>query len=172
MKEYMRFSARDLFMNPAMEGILPQFERGSKLQNVYSFAEVENKVLKYLAGALNGTITGNGELTVQGKHQAVMNRVRQLQPLIETFFDNMPRVAAAIRQNRTFYLPYANRKQIEETQTAAGKAKVMKCVLENFQYNAELGGLNSVKKEPPETFSRKKRQWEQRVGYHGRLKQV
>lgn len=159
-------------MNPAMEGILPQFERGVKVQNVYSFAEVESRVLKYLAGALGGTITGNGELVVNGKQQAVLSRVRQLQPLIEAFFDNMPKVAAAVRRNKPFYLPYATRKQIEETKTAAGKAKVMQSVMDNFQYNTELGSLNSVRKEPPETFSRKKRQWEQKVGYLRRLKQV
>lgn len=159
-------------MNPAMEGILPQFERGVKVQNVYSFAEVEQRVLKYLAGALNGAITGNGELLVNGKQQAVLSRVRQLQPLIEAFFDNMPKVAAAIRKNKTFYLPYANCSQIEETKTAAGKAKVLQGVMDNFQYNTELGSLNGVKKEPPETFARKKRQWEQKVGYFRRLKKI
>lgn len=159
-------------MNPAMEGILPQFERGVKVQNVYSFAEVESRVLKYLAGALNGTITGDGELVVNGKQQAVLSRVRQLQPLIEAFFNNMPKVAAAVRQNKSFYLPYANRKQIEETQTAAGKVKVMQSVMDNFQYNTELGSLNSIKKEPSDTFTRKKRQWEQKVGYFRRLKKI
>ncbi len=159
-------------MNPAMEGILPQFERGVKVQNVYSFAEVESRVLKYLAGALNGTITGDGELVVNGKQQAVLSRVRQLQPLIEAFFNNMPKVAAAVRQNKSFYLPYANRKQIEETQTAAGKVKVMQSVMDNFQYNTELGSLNSVKHEKPEQFTKNRRAWEKKVGYKGRLKFV
>lgn len=159
-------------MNPAMEGILPQFERGAKVQNVYSFAEVERRVLKYLAGALNGTVTGDGELVVRGKHQAVLSRVRLLQPLIETFFDNMPKVAAAVRQNKFFYLPYANRKQLEDIKTPAGKIKAMRAVMDNLQYNPDLGALNSIKREKPEQFTKNRRAWEKKVGYKGRLKFV
>lgn len=155
-----------------MEGILPQFESGEKIKNVYSFAEVERKVLRYLASALNGTVTGDGELVVNGKHDTVLNRVRLLKPLIEGFFDNMPKVAAALRRNVPLYMPYANRKQLEETRTPAGKIKAMQSVMDNFQYNADLGALNSVKKERPDTFTRKKQQWEQKVGYDRSLRNM
>lgn len=162
---------RDLFMNPALAGVFPQFKPTDKLQNVYSFAEVEARVLKYLAAALNGTVAGNGELVVHGKHQAVLSRVRALQPLIEGFFNNMPKVAQALRRNTPLYLPYANKKQLEDITTPAGKAKAMRAVMDNFQYNTDLGAPNSVKHERPEQFARNKKAWEKKVGYR-RLKQV
>ena len=172
MSEYnTNLRARDLFMNPALKNVFPQFERGAKLQNVYSFAEVEQQVLKYLAAALNGSVTGNGELTVRGKQQTVLSRVRQLQPLIEGFFNNMPKVVRAIRSNAPLYLPYANRKQLEDIKTPSGKLKAMRAVMDNFQYNADMGALNSVKHEKTEEFARHKRAWEKKVGYR-RLKQI
>ena len=59
MRYNNRLRMQDLFMNPALAGVFPQFKRGKKLQNVYSYAEVEKRVAEYLAGALNGTITGD-----------------------------------------------------------------------------------------------------------------
>ena len=162
---------KDLFMNSAMAGVFPQFDPGEKLQSVYSFAEVERHVLKYLAAVLNGKITSDGEMVVNGKHQLVLSRVRQLQPLIESFFNNMPKVAQALRRNTPLYLPYATRKQLEDTKTVEGKIKAMRAVMENFQYNAELGALNSVKNEREEQFSRNKKAWETKVGYR-RLKRI
>lgn len=158
-------------MNPALEGILPQFSPSDKLQNVYSFAEIESRVQKYLAGALNGTITGEGELIVNGKQQQVLSRVRQLQPLIEGFFNNLPKVVQALRRNTPLYLPYATKKQLEDITTPAGKTKAMQAVMDNFQYNTDLGALNSVKNEKPEQFARNKKAWETKVGYR-RLKKV
>lgn len=173
MQQYNnRLRMQDLFMNPALARVFPQFTPGAKLKNVYSFAETEEKVLKYLASALNGTITGASELVVRGKQQAVLSRVRQLQPLIESFFNNIPKVAAALRKNAPLYLPYAARKQLEDIKTPAGKIKALRAVMDNFQYNTDLGALNSVKHERPELFRKNKSAWERKVGYKGRLKFV
>ena len=171
MRYNNRLRMQDLFMNPALAGVFPQFERGEKLQNVYSFAEVEKRVAEYLAGALNGTITGEGEITVRGKQQDVLSRVRQLQGLIESFFNDTPKVVAALRRNTPLYLPYATLKQLERLHTTEDKIKAMQAVMENFQYNTELGSLNTVKHEGAEQFARHKREWETKVGYR-RLKKI
>ena len=72
-------------MNPNLDGIFPQFEKGEKLQNVYSFAKTEERVRKYLVKALNGKLLTDGSIAVNGKHQAVLSRVRALQAVIEGF---------------------------------------------------------------------------------------
>lgn len=162
---------RDLFMNSRLAGVFPQFAPGEKLQNVYSFAQTEKRVRDYLVAALNGTITADGSIAVKGKQPAVLNRVRALQAVIEGFINDMPKVVQALRKNAPLYLPYATLKQLEDTKTTAGKIKAMRAVLDNFQYNPDLGALNSVKKENPEQFDRNKRAWEKKVGYR-RLKKV
>lgn len=162
---------RDLFMNPRLAGVFPQFAPGEKLQNVYSFAQTEKRVRDYLAAALNGTITADGSIAVNGKQPAVLSRVRALQAVIEGFINDMPKVVQALRKNAPLYLPYATLKQLEDTKSTAGKIKAMRAVLDNFQYNPDLGALNSVKKENPEQFDRNKRTWEKKVGYR-RLKKV
>lgn len=158
-------------MNPALAGVFPQFSEKDRLQNVYSFKEIEDKVQNYLVGALNATVTGAGELVVKGQHQSVMNRVRQLQPLIEGLFNNIPKVVQALRNNTALYLPYATMKQLEDIKTPAGKTKALRLVLDNFQYNTDFGALNSIKKEQPDGFSRNKKAWETKVN-HRRLKKI
>ena len=162
---------RDLFMNPKLAGVFPQFDPGEKLQNVYSFAQTEKRVRDYLVVALNGKITAEGEIAVKGKQSAVLSRVRALQAVIESFINDMPKVVQALRKNTPLYLPYATLKQLEETKTSAAKIKAMRAVMDNFQYNSDMGALNSVKNEKPEQFAKNKKAWEKKVGYR-RLKRV
>lgn len=162
---------RDLFMNPQLAGVFPQFAPGERLQNVYSFAQTEKRVSDYLVAALNGKMTADGEIVVKGKQQTVLSRVRALQALIESFINDMPKVVQALRKNAPLYLPYATLKQLEETKTTAAKIKAMRAVMDNFQYNSDMGALNSVKNEQPEQFARNKKAWEKKVGYR-RLKKV
>ncbi len=171
MRYNNRLRMQDLFMNPELAGVFPQFERGEKLQTVYSYAEVERKVAQYLAGALNGSVSGDGEITVRGKQKDVLARVRQLQALIEGFFNNMPSVVAGLKRNVPLYLPYATLKQLGQLQTTEDKIKAMQAVMDNFQYNTDLCALNSVKHERTDTFAQNKREWEGKVGYR-RLKKV
>jgi hypothetical protein len=163
---------RGLFQNPALAGVFPQFGKGEteRPQNAPSYAETERRVQSYLAAALNGSVTGDGEITVKGKHQTVLNRVRLLQPLIEGLFDNAPKVAAAVRKDAPLYLPYATRKQIEDLKSPAGKTRALSEAVDNLQYNAALGALNGVKNEPPAQFERNRREWETKVGM--RLKRI
>ena len=158
-------------MNPKLADVFPQFEKGEKLQNVYSFAKTEERVKKYLVAALNGKITADGDITVKGKKEAVLSRVRAMQAVIEGFINDMPKVVQALRKNTPLYLPYATLKQLEETKSSAAKIKAMKAVMDNFQYNSDLGALNTIKNEKPEQFARNKKTWEKKVGYR-RLKKA
>lgn len=162
---------RDLFMNPRLAGVFPQFAPGERLQNVYSFAQTEKLVQDYLVAALNGTITAEGAIAVKGQQPAVLSRVRALQAVIEGFINDMPKVVQALRKNTPLYLPYATLKQLEETKTSVAKIKAMRAVMDNFQYNSDMGALNSVKNEKPEQFAKNKKAWEKKVGYR-RLKRV
>lgn len=173
MQEYNRnIHIRDLFMNAQLANVFPQFDAGEKLQNMYSQAKTEERVKKYLVAALNGKITPDGDIAVNGKQAAVLARVRTLQAIIESFINNTPKIVQALRKNTPLYLPYATLKQLEDTKTTAGKIKAMRAVMDNFQYNPDLGALNSVKKENPEQFDRNKKAWEKKVGYSRRLKKV
>ena len=172
MQEYNnRIRTRDVFMNAQLAGVFPQFEPGERLQNAYSFAKTEERVQKYLVAALNGKITPEGDIAVNGKQAAVLARVRALQAIIEGFINDMPKVVQALRENTPLYLPYATLKQLEETKTTAAKIKAMRAVMDNFQYNSDMNALNSVKNEKPEQFAKNKRAWERKVGYR-RLKRV
>lgn len=162
---------RDIFLNPALKGIFPQMD-GVKLQNVYSFAEVEKRVQTYLAQVLNARYDDDGELVVKGKHKTVINRVKQLTPLIEGFFNNMPKIVAGIRRNTPLYLPYASIEQLKNLHTTAQKIKAMQAVMDNFQYRHDLGVENSISNESDEVFARKQKAWQRKVGYSGRLKRV
>ena len=172
MQEYNnRIRTRDVFMNAQLAGVFPQFEPDERLQNAYSFAKTEERVKKYLVAALNGKITPDGDIAVNGKQAAVLARVRTLQAIIESFINNTPKIVQALRKNTPLYLPYATLKQLETTKSTAAKIKAMRAVMDNFQYNSDMNALNSVKNEKPEQFAKNKRAWERKVGY-GRLKRV
>ncbi len=172
MQQYNnRIRTRDIFMNPKLVGVFPQFEPGEQLQNVYSFAQTEKRVCDYLVAALNGEITADGIIAVNGKHETVLNLVRALQAVIEGFINDMPKVIQALRNNTPLYLPYVSVKQLQNTDTLEAKIKAMQAVMDNFQYNSDLDALNSIKHEKPAQFERNKHAWEKKVGYR-RLKRV
>lgn len=172
MQQYNdRLRMRDLFMNPRLACVFPQFSMNEKLQGTLTICEIKKRVVEYLASALNGTITGDGMLSVNGKVQTVLNHVRQFQPLVEGLYNNIPKIAQALKSNTVLYLPYATCKQLENIKSLDGKIKAMQAVIDNFQYNSELGALNSVRKEKPEQFALNKKLWERKVGYR-RLKKI
>lgn len=165
-----QFGMRDLFMNPNLAGIFPQFSPNEKLQNVYSFAKTEKRIQDYLVSVFSGTVTEDGAIAINGKKHAVLNRIRTLKPLLESFMNDMPKVVKALRRNTPLYLPYATLKQIEDIKSTSGKVKAMQVVMDNFQYNEDFGALNSVKNESPSTFEKNRRAWSNKVGR--RLKKV
>lgn len=158
-------------MNPALEGIFPQFDKIENLQDVYSFANTEERVKKYLIRVLRARETDGGELIAKGKQYMILRRVQELAPLIEGLFKDMPKVVKALRANTKLYLPYATIKQMAGISGREAKQRALKFVLDNFQYNSDFGALNSIKNQSPAMFARYKREWELKVNYR-RLKQI
>lgn len=166
-----QFGMRDLFMNPKLSNVFPQFDRNTVNGGTLTDTDIESKVKSYLVAALNATVTGQNELTVNGTYDAVLRRVQRLQALIEGIFNNIPTVMQSMQKNTRLYLPYATLQQIADVKSIDGKSKAMQAVIDNLQYNGDFNALNSVKYEKTEEFRRNQRAWEKRVGYR-RLKKV
>jgi len=154
----------DLFRNPKMAKILPQFPKNIPLQNVYSFAEIQRRVAVYLCKALGGRKI-NGELIVKGRHSEVLRKVRDLAPQLEQFFDSMPSLVKNLRSNTPLYTPYAGVAQLMDIKGVDAKMAVMQIVLDNIQYSADFNSLNSVLNEPPRQFAINQAAWVKQVGY-------
>jgi hypothetical protein len=159
------FKMRDLFMNPKLAGVFPQFERGVRLQNVYSFAQVERRILEYLKNVFNGSVTDEGELIVRGKKIDVLRRVTQLQGAIEVFFNNMPSIVKNLRSNTKLYLPYATLSQIEGLNTAYKKYGAMREVLENVNYNPNFSSQNGIQSPSALPYQKRQDAWKKKVGF-------
>jgi hypothetical protein len=158
------FKMRDLFANPALAKVFPQFERGANLQNVYSFAQTERRVLEYLKNVFNGAITGEGKLTVKGKHKDVLRRLTQLQGAIEELFNSMPSVVKNLRNNTKLYLPYATLSQIGSLNTPYKKYMAMRAVLDNIRYNPDFNSQSSIK-NPSAQYMKQQNAWKKKVGF-------
>lgn len=160
-----RFKMRDLFANPQLANVFPQFDEKAPLQNVYSFADTERRVLQYLKGVFNGTVTGDGELTVKGKHENILRRTNEMKGVIETFFNSMPTVVKGIRHNTNLYLPYSTLDQIADLNTSYKKLSAMKAVLENIMYNPDFQSTKSRNALPPVSYAKKQEAWKKKVDY-------
>lgn len=159
-----RFSMHDLFYNPQLKNIFPQFERGGRLQNVYSFAEVERRVTEYLKNALNGSISGEGELTVNGKHKQVLRQVRGLQAVIENFFNSMPSVVVNLRRNTKLYTPFITVEELKDINSPQKKKQAMQVVLDNINYNPDFESERG-RQGKPLNFRKQQAAWMKKVGY-------
>ena len=155
---YAMFTMRDLFQNPKMANVLPQIEKGSALQNVYSFRVTEERVKNYIKGVFNAREDDDG-LIVRGKHKQVIRRLNNLKGQIEALFNAMPTVVKNIRANTKLRLPYATLSQIERLDDYNKRAMLIKQVLDNLNYNPDF---NSRIKE-----SRQQKAWEKRTNYKG-----
>lgn len=155
---YAMFTMRDLFQNPKMANVLPQIEKGSALQNVYSFRVTEERVKNYIKGVFNAQEDDDG-LIVRGKHKQVIRRLNNLKGQIEALFNAMPTVVKNIRANTKLRLPYATLSQIEGLDDYNKRAALIKQVLDNINYNPDF---NSRIKE-----SKQQKAWEKRTNYKG-----
>lgn len=160
-----QFKMQDLLMNPQLANVFPQFDKNKPLQNVYSFAEVEKKVLEYLKSAFNGEITGSGELIVNGKKKSILRQVRALQTTIEAFFNSMPSIAKNLRSNTKLYTPFASLKQLEELKDPQKKLAAITAIMENIQYNSNFNSQNSLPSQSPIPFQKRQEAWKKKVGY-------
>lgn len=165
MQNNTYFKLQDLLMNSNLKNVFPQFSADEPLQNVYSFAKVERQILQHLKNALNGSITGNGELLVNGKHTQVLRQVRSLQVTIEAFFNSMPSIAKNLRNNTTLYTTFASSKELEELKTPLQKAKALKQIIDNINFNPNFNSENRLPNLSQRSFERQQNDWKKRVGY-------
>ena len=161
------FKMQDLFANPNLAGVFPQFDKARPKQGYanYSLAETEKRVQNYLVGVLNGVLTGQGEIQVKGQYKSVLNRVRQLQPLIEGLFNSLPSIQKNLRKNTALYLPYATLGQIAELNTPYKKQQAIKAVLDNLNYNPDFQSANSVQSNSPVSFQKRQAAWKKKTGW-------
>ncbi len=156
---------KDLFQNPQLAKVFPQFTKEDKLQNVYSFNWVDKKVKDYLKHCLNAQITSSG-LVVYGKKERVLQDVKMMKWTIEAFFNNLPSITKNIRRNTALYMPFRDLKQIQGLQTQDQKLAVLNIVLDNLNYNPDFASLNTVKVFNTNlSFFQRQSLWMRRVGY-------
>ncbi len=103
----------DLFRNPKMAKVLPQFGDNQPLQNVYSFAEIDRRVREHLQKTFGARKTADG-LTIKGKFAEVFSQVKDLATTLENFFNSIPAITKNIRSNTKVYLPYASVQQMAD----------------------------------------------------------
>ena len=84
-----KFGMKDLFMNKELKGIIPQFSRKDKLQNVYSFEWVEKKVADYIKSVFGGRKSGD-DIIIPGKYKEKFKEIKGMKQVIEDMFNNMP----------------------------------------------------------------------------------
>ena len=160
-----KLKMKDLFQNPEMASVFPQFGAEDRLQNVYSFDWVDKKVKEYLKNALNAKEDGNG-LSVEGKKSSVLKDVKSMKWTIESFFNNLPSIVKNIKKNTPVYTPFKYKRDFQKLKTNEQKLAMLDIILDNLNYNPDLESLNSVKvygtKMP---YFQRQSLWMQRVGY-------
>lgn len=164
MKYNTRFKMQDLFMNPRLSNVFPQFERNALTSKGFSKKETYNRIRQYLVGALNGVITGKGEITVKGKHKTVLSRVQRLQPIIERLFGVMPTVTANLRNNTKLYTTFSSINELESVKNFDKKLRVMQTVLDNLTFNPDFQSGNTASK-PSAAYLKQQEEWKNKVGY-------
>ena len=156
--QYTLFTMRELFQNSNMAAVLPQVEKSSPLQNVYSYRVTEQRVRNYLEGVLRTVARDDDGLVVRGKHNSVLKQIEGLKPQIEALFNVMPRVVKGIRSNIKLYLPYATISQIAGLKGVEKKQALLKQILDNLSFNPDLVGDFRVP-------NKKQEAWKKKVGY-------
>jgi hypothetical protein len=162
-----QLTMEQLFRNNKLSRVLPQFPKRLTLQNVYSGAEIVSRAKKYIAGAIGGRISGESEIVVRGKQSEVLSRVRRLQALVESFFNNIPSVVKNIRSNTSVYTTFVSTGHVEGIKGKEhidAKIGLLQDILDNFQYNPDFNSMGSIKSMSPRDFSREQAAWFKKVG--------
>jgi len=156
----------DLFRNPKLASVLPQFPSNQPLQNVYSGAEIVRRATNYIRGLIGGRKDING-LTVRGKHSDILQRVQDMIPAIEKFFDSMPSLVKNMRQNTRLYTPYSSATQLADLKKGDvdKKLDLLQIVLDNINFNPDFNSLGSVGNTSGRNFSVEQARWAKLVGY-------
>lgn len=165
MKYNNNFKMQDFFQNPQMANVFPQFEKGEKLQNVYSFEWINKKVKDYLKNALNAQDNGNG-LLVFGKHNKVLKDLQLMKWTIEAFINNIPSVTKNIRKNTSLYTPFTNLSQLSSVTDERQKLAIMNIILDNINYNPDFETKNSVQVYgTTKSYQQRQEEWMKKVNY-------
>jgi len=154
-----KFGMQDLFMNKELKGLFPQFTKKDKLQNVYSFEWVENKVANYIKSVFNGRMVG-GEIIINGKFKDKFKEISAMKQLIENMFNNMPTITKNMRHNTRLLTPFQCVDQLKEIQDPKGKMIAMQIVFDNLMYNDNFkyNGVKGI------DYDKRKKAWKNSVG--------
>lgn len=159
------FTMQDLFMNPALKDILPQFGKREPVQQVYSFAEQTRQVKEYLRGLLSAVRNGDN-LKVKGKQSDILKQVKQTQKIIEQLFNSMPSIAKNLRANTRIYMPFATMSQLQDISTPEGKITALSAIIDNINFNPDFKSLNSLTRDIPQmNFYQEQSKWLRKIGY-------
>lgn len=164
------FTMQDLFMNPAMKGVVPQFGRREPVQQVYSFAEQKRQVREHLRGLLKASKTQDGDLKVKGKHEEILRRVEAASRTIEQMFNSMPSLSKNLRANTRVYLPFATQQQMADLTDFDSKIEVLRAILQNCEYNDNFRSQGRLARDlqiPNMNFAEEQRRWKKTVGWRG-----
>ena len=159
---------KDLFMNKELKGIFPQFTRKDKLQNVYSFEWVENKVENYIKSVFGGRKSGD-EIIIPGKYKERYKEIKGMKQLIEDMFNNMPAITKNIRHNTKLITPFQSIEQLKEIQDPHKKIAAMQIIFDNLNYNPDFKSQNRFRSEYlSNDYYRRQQIWLKMVGYEKR----
>lgn len=164
------FTMQDLFMNPALKNVVPQFGRREPVQQVYSFAEQTRQIKEHLRGLLKATKTVDGDLRVKGEHAEVMRKVEMARTTIEQMFNSMPSLSKNLHANTRVYLPYATQQQMADMTDFESKIAVLRAILQNCEYNDNFksqGRLTRDLQIPNANYTEAQRRWKKTVGWRG-----
>lgn len=160
-----KFGMQDLFMNKELKGLFPQFTKKDKMQNVYSFEWVENKVAIYIKSVFNGRMVG-GEIIINGKFKDKFKEISAMKQLIEDMFNNMPAITKNIRHNTRLITPFQCVDQLKEISEPKGKMMVMQIVFDNLNYNPDFQSQDRFSSPVMQNDYYKRQQiWLTSVGY-------
>ena len=161
-----RIRMRDLFQNPALSQVLPQFEKTDKRNDADRAEWVREKTVQYLCARLNGTRTEGG-ITITGTKSVVLRQIRSVRGNLETILKAMPRLVKHCRDNTPLYLPYESVAQIRNLQTNADKNKLIRAVLENVAYNPAFQSRKGERMDlyqTDEPYAVRQARWAKKVG--------
>jgi len=169
MAKYNNKLTAGIFRDESLKDIIPYLPKELPLQNIYSNAEIKRRVKEYLIGALPGT--ADADILVEGNPYKVLEKVKELKPIMEQFFNSIPSIVKNIRRNTKIYSQMSSVAKLKQTKSIDKKTQLMQDIVDNINYNPEWGSENRLSKLPQYEFAKKQMEWASKVGYTGLGKQ-
>ena len=160
-----KLKMKDLFQNPKLASIFPQFKEDEIYQNIQSEKYIQEKVKQYLENALGGQFLG-GNLTISGKKEDIFQKVQVFKYTLEGFFNNLQSITRNLRRNTAVYTPFNNVQDILMMSTNEQKIMALNIILNNINYNPDFKSENSVQVYNSKlSFIQRQEIWKRKVGY-------